>query len=119
MRARILLGAQVELEIRRRHAQLTQRTRLELTHALARDAEAGTDLFERLRLLAVETEAKRKHAAHARIEMRERTCELARARPLCRRLVWPFRVDVLDQVAVERLAVAHRSLERHRNLDEV
>src|SRR5207248_495321 len=73
-----LFRAQVELEIRRRDAQLAQCARLELTHALARDAEPGADLFERLRGLAVETKAEREHAAHARVEVRERVCELVR-----------------------------------------
>ena len=45
--------------------------------------------------------------------------ELARAQALRGHLVGRIEVDVLDQVAVLRLSVADRRLERHRNLDEV
>ena len=55
----MLLGAQVELEARGDRAQLAQRPRLELSHALAGNAEVGPDLFERLGRLAVEPEAAR------------------------------------------------------------
>src|SRR3954451_5002667 len=53
------LGPQVELEIRCDGAQLAKCPRLELAHALTRDAEARAHFFQGLRRLAVETETKR------------------------------------------------------------
>ena len=51
--------------------------------------------------------------------MQEGGGELGRAEPLRGRLVGLVGVDVLDQVGVEALAVADRSLEAHRVLDEL
>ena len=107
------------LEVRRDDAQLAQRPRLELADALAGDAEAAADLLERPRLLAVEAEAEREHVAHARVQRLECRGKLGRAEVRRRRLVRLLGVGVLDQVAVEALAVAHRRLERDRILDEV
>src|SRR5947208_13780152 len=50
---RALFGAEVVLEAGSCQAQLTQRPRLELADALARDAELRPHLLERLRRLAV------------------------------------------------------------------
>src|SRR2546430_14503389 len=63
-----LLAAEVELEAWSDHPQLAEGAGLELAHALAGDAEVGTDLLERLRGLAVEAEAAREHVAHPRRE---------------------------------------------------
>src|SRR4051794_22374278 len=53
------LRPEIELEIGSSDAQLAQGARLELADALARDAEAGADLLERLRRSAVEAETQR------------------------------------------------------------
>ena len=91
----------------------------ELADTLARDAEPGADLFERLRLLAVETEAEREHTAHPRVQLRERSRELLGAEDLRGLLLGLRRVHVLDQVAVEALAVADRNVEADRVVDEL
>ena len=72
------LRAQVELEARRDRAELAERTRLELAHALARDPEVAPDLLERPRADAVEAEALDDDAALARLELLERVEELGR-----------------------------------------
>src|SRR5689334_15570961 len=87
MRPRYLLGAQVQLEIRRRCAELAQRSRLELPDPLTRDPKARTDLLERLRLAAGEPEAALEHHPHARIQPRQRLPELDVAELRRRRLV--------------------------------
>src|SRR3954468_5481312 len=110
---------QVKLEPRRRHAELAEGPRLELADSLAGDAEAVADLFERLRLFAVEAEAQGEHVPHTWIQAGERSRHLARAQPLGGRLVRLRRVHVLDQVAVEALAVADRRLEAHRVVDQL
>ena len=99
--------------------QLAQRARLELAHALARDAEPGADLFERLRRLAVETEAQREHAAHARVQMRERVRELASSADCCA-VISSGASELTSSIRSPymRLAVADRRLEAHRILDE-
>ena len=71
-----LLGPEVVLEAGSGQAKLAQCARLELADALARDAELRSHLFERVRRLAVEAEAKREHAAHARVQLLERSREL-------------------------------------------
>src|SRR6187200_1271106 len=117
-RPRLLLR-QVELEVRCDRAKLAQRARLELADALARDPETRPDLLERLRLLAVEPEAEREHLAHARVEAVERANEFAVSHRVGSRQLWPVGLRVLDQVAVERLAVADGRLEAHRLFDEL
>src|SRR5712691_6036150 len=92
-------------------AQLASGAGLELAHALVRDSRADTDCFQGLRGLAVESEAKREHAAHARVQMRQRIRELLRAQPGRPALIRRLRVDVLDQIAVHALAVADECLE--------
>src|SRR5581483_1784008 len=114
-----LLRAQVVLEVGSHRAELPQGPRLELAHPLAGDAESGTDLFERPRRRAVEAEAKAEDVLHARVEVRERFLHLGRAEPLGRRRMRLVGLRVLDQVAVEALAVADRRLEAHRILDEI
>src|SRR5262249_60622095 len=91
-----ILRTQVVLEIGRNRAQLAQRTRLELADALARDAETGTDLFECLRGLAVETEPQREDAAQARVESQQRSRQLLAAELVRRRVVGTIGIDVLD-----------------------
>ena len=81
---RLRSAAEVELEPGRDHAQLAQGARLELADALAGDAEADTDLFERLRNRAVEAEALGEDVAHARVQAVERRGQLGRAEPLGR-----------------------------------
>src|SRR5204863_855442 len=105
------LGTKVELEIRRDRAQFAQGAGFELSDALARDAEARPDFFERLRWLAVESEAKCKHAAHARVQAQQRLGELGLAELLRGRFVRSLRMDVFDQVGVHALAVTDRGLE--------
>ena len=107
--------AEVELERRRDDAQLAKGPRLELADPLARDAEPDADLLERLRRLALEPEAAREHVPHARVEPRERGRELRRAQPLGGLDVGLVRLRVLDQVAVEALAVADGRLEADRS----
>src|SRR5437879_2474407 len=113
------LGPQVELEVGCDGAQFAQRARLKLAYTLACDAEPGSDLFQRLGGLAVETEAERKHTAHAWVQPEQRLRELRAAELVRGRLVRPFRMDVFDQVGVHALAVADRSLEADRILDQV
>src|SRR5215208_1239259 len=113
------LGPQVQLEIRRDGAKLAQRTRLELADALTRDAEAGTNLLERLRRFPVEAEAQRDDAAHAWIQPEHCLRQLLAAQLLRRRLVGTLRMDVLDQVGVHALAVADGRLEADRVFNEV
>ena len=55
------------------HAQLAQRARLELADTLAGDAEADSDLFQRLRDRTVQAEALGEDVAHARIQAVERS----------------------------------------------
>ncbi len=70
-------------------------------------------------MVPVEAEAQSQHPAHARVEPLERAGELLRAQSLGGRRVRTIGLRVLDQVAVEALAVADRSLEADRVLDEV
>ncbi len=69
--------------------------------------------------LPVESEAERQDAAQTGIQLRERRRELACPQPHRGSLVGRRGVDVLDQVAVEALAVADRRLEADRILDEL
>ena len=107
------------LEPRRDRAQLLQRPRLELPHPLAGDAEVVADLFERLRLLAVEPEAAEHDVPHARVEPVDRLGELGRPGVVGGRAVGRLGLLVLDQVGDHALAVADRRLERDGILDEV
>ena len=115
-----LLGlVEVQLQPRRDVAQFPQRARLELADPLAGDAETDADLLERLGMVPVEAEAQSENPAHARVESLERAGELLGAQSLGSRGVWAVGLRVLDQVAVEALAVADRSLEADRVLDEI
>src|SRR5439155_14903887 len=67
---------QVEMEARRRRAQLPQRPRLELANALARNPELPADLFERLRDRPVQTEAPLDDEPHPRLQSRQGLVEL-------------------------------------------
>src|SRR5262249_32664618 len=113
------LGPEVKLEIRRDGAELAQRPRLELAHALARDPEPRADLLQSLRRFSVEAEAERKYTTHARVEAEQRLGELLAAQLLRRRLIGTLGMDVLDQVGVHALPVPHRRLEADGILDEV
>src|SRR5918995_2174188 len=117
--SRVLLGLEVELEARRDRAELPQGARLQLADALACDPELAADLLERLRLLAVEPEAKYQHALHARVQAGERPSELACAVVLRRDAGGRIGILVLDQVGVEALAVADRCLQADRVLDQL
>src|SRR5206468_4005408 len=110
---------EVELELGRHHSKLAERSGLELTHPLTRDAEAGADLFERLRRLAVEPEPACEDEPHAGVEVVERLCQLGLPQPCCRLGVRLVGLRVLDQVAVEALAVADRGLEADGILNEI
>src|SRR5919197_458291 len=114
-----LLRAKVKLEVRRDRPELAQCARLQLPHTLPRDPEPRTDLFERLRRLAVEAEPQRDDAAHPRVEARERFRQFLAAQLLRGRVVGTVGMDVLDQVRIHAFAVADRRLERHRILDEI
>ena len=68
-------------------------------------------------MLTVEAEAEREHTPHARVQLVERSRELPAPRLLRRLVVRCQRVDVLDQVAVQALAVALQALgERERQV---
>src|SRR6185437_16976347 len=95
-------------------AQLAQRARFELTHALARDAELGADVLERARAFAVEAEAEHEDALHARRELRDRLRQLAVTMLDRRALVRLRRGLVLDQVGEEALAVADGRVQADR-----
>src|SRR5262249_16123589 len=110
---------QIEEEIGSDGAKLPQRARLELAHPLSCDAEPLPHLFERLRILAAEPEAKLHHPAHPRVQMAQRLRELLVTEVDRGALLRPVALRVLDQVAVQRLAVADRGLEADRVLDEV
>src|SRR5687768_7126529 len=71
-----LLGAEVELEVGGGELELTERSRLELAHALAGDAELGADLLERLGRLTQKTEAQLEHVPHALGELVESALQL-------------------------------------------
>src|SRR5437868_11459118 len=101
-----LLAAEVQLEARSDHPQLAESAGLELAHALAGDAEVGPDLLERLRGLAVEAEPPREHVAHPRREATQCLGELGGLEHRRSRGIRAGGVRVLDQVAVEALAVA-------------
>src|SRR4249919_3360660 len=101
-----LVACEIKLETRRDGAQLSQSTGLELAHALARDAEPGSHFLERLRIGVMQTEAQRQHVTHAWVEPRKRLLQLRLAEIRRRGHVGTFRLHVLDQVAVQRLAVA-------------
>src|SRR5581483_936356 len=118
-RGEMLLAAEVQMQVGRDRSELAQRARLELADALARDHELPADLLERLLPVAAEPEPAGEHVAHPRLQVLERPCELCRAQPLRRRLLGLRDVLVLDQVAVEALAVADGRLERDRVLDEL
>src|SRR5690242_13322368 len=68
---------------------------------------------------AVEAEAEREHAPHARVQLVERSRELPPPRLLGRLVVRRERVDVLDESAVQAFAVADGSVEADRDLDEL
>src|SRR5204862_6555143 len=101
----------VVLEARSGQAQHTARPRLGLADPLAGDAELGAHRFERLGRLAVEAEAKREHAPHARVQLLERPGNLPPTCLLGGLLVRSERMDVLDQIAIEALPVADGRLE--------
>ena len=113
------LALQVELQARRDSAQLAQRPCLELTDTLARDAEIGADLFERLRRLPIEAEATHDDVLHAWIQPLDGLCELDRACTVGAGAVRRLGLLVLDQVGDHALAVAYRGLERDGILDQV
>src|SRR5262245_33398479 len=71
-------------------AQLRQRLALDLTHPLARQAEALADLLERLRLLVVQAEP---HPQHRRLALVHLLQELHNVRQVVR----------LDHLGVRRL----------------
>ncbi len=70
------------LEARISLPQLAERPGLQLANPLARDAELGAHLFERLGRLAAEAEAKREDAPHTRVQLFERLGELPPTRLL-------------------------------------
>src|SRR5437867_4076983 len=115
----MLVGCEVELEIRGEEPQFAQGAGLELADALARDPEPRPHFLEGLRIGAREAEAQLEHVAHARVQALQRVGELLVAEVERRLLVGTVALRVLDQVAVERFAVADGRLEADRILDEV
>ena len=65
-----LLGLDVESKLGRGRAQLAQRARLQLPHALPRDAEVSPDLVERLGRVPREAEPPLEKLAEARLDPR-------------------------------------------------
>ena len=60
--------SEIQVELRCLGAELPERARLELAHALARDTQLVADLLERAGRLAVEAEPPGDHEPHPRIE---------------------------------------------------
>src|SRR4051794_6033002 len=114
-----LFGPEIKTEVRRGGLQLAERTRFELTNALAGDTELASDFLEGLRHRAGEPETQLEHMTHAVGELVEGELELDAAQELRENEVRLLGVDVLEHVAVDRVAVADRRLEAHGILDEV
>src|SRR5581483_1833089 len=114
-----LLVAQVEGELGGERAQLPERPRLELAHALARDAELAADRLERLRLPAREAEPALEDVLQPRLEPLERGGELGRLQALGGRALRLLHALVLDQVGVQAVAVADGRLQADRVLDQL
>src|SRR5262249_40820434 len=109
---------EIQVQARRGLPQLAQRARLELADALAGDPELLPDLLERPRGLAVQAEPPLDDEAHPRLERAQRLLELDGSHVVGRRGLGPLDVLVLDQVAVETLAVADGRLEADRILHQ-
>ena len=115
-----LFGAQVELEVRRRRAGARggRATRAGGTRSrvMPRPAPTSSSVWG-------DAPSRPKRRASTRrmrgLRMRERVGQLRRPQALSRPLVRRLRVDVLDQVAVEALAVADGRVEADRILDEL
>ena len=101
----------------RERLELLQRVVLDLTDALARDAERLPDLLERARLRAVEPVPQLDHAALAVGERRQRELDVLAAQRERRRVERRLGLLVRDEVP-ERgvLLLADRLLERDREL---
>src|SRR6266511_3081759 len=113
------VGCEVKLEVRSEESQFPERARFELADALAGDAEPLPHLFERLRLRAREPEAKLDDMAHARVQALQRARQFLLTQVDRRLLVGAIALRVLDQVTVERLAVADRRLEADGIFDQI
>src|SRR3954451_442117 len=97
--------------------QLRERPRLDLAHALARDADLGADRLERPRLPRGQAVAQLDHAALAPLELLQRVLEVHRAqvvRDLLERSVVKLVLDEVGQTRVGAVAGADGGLERNR-----
>src|SRR3954453_9747467 len=102
-----------------KHPQLAECLRLDLTDTLAGDAEIGAELLEGLRRIAVEAEAPDDDLLQPRFERLDGRAQLDSPRGHGGGAVRGLALHVLDQVAVEGLAVADGRLERHRVADQL
>src|SRR5262249_49305192 len=118
-RSRRLFGAKVVREAWRGEAKLAERARLELPDALAGHPHGSAGLGERARRAAVQAEAESHDAPEPRLERSERLNKVLRACLVGRQLERRGGTDVLEQVAVQALAVADGRLEAERRLDEL
>src|SRR3954451_3077161 len=75
----LAVGRVLELQRLAGVLQLRERARLDLAHALARDADLGADRLERHRLPRRQAVAQLEHAALAPLELLERLLEVDRA----------------------------------------
>ncbi len=91
--------------------ELAQRLVLDLTDALARDAEVAADLFEGVFASVDEPLAKLQHHRLALVELVERFLEFFTENDLARLIDRRFDVVVGDEVSVKRiLLIADRGL---------
>src|SRR5262249_59017805 len=114
-----LSGWQIQLERGCNGAKPARAPSLGLPNALGSEAERGAPLFQRLRHLAVQPEAPGQDEPHPWVQDIQCVAELDGAEIVRRRHLWTIELRVLDQVAVDALAVTDRRLEADRILDEV
>src|SRR4051812_21557424 len=101
--------AEIRLERSRARdvTQARQRLFLDLTHALARDAEKRADLLQRHGLLIVETEVQAQNLRLALLEVRQRLLDRLRER-LLERLLVRRRIHQIRQIVEELVVLARR-----------
>ena len=114
-----LFVPEVEVELGRSRSKLAQRPRLELSHALARDAELPPDLLEGLRRLARQSEPAVEDFPQPLLEAGKCFGKLDRAEIVGHSRLGTLGRLVLDQVGVHAVAFSDRGLEADRVLDEL
>ena len=98
-----------------RTAQFRERNVLQLANALARHAEFLADFLERLRLSAIETEAREDDLALAIVEHVEQPADFVAQVLVAQQLERRLRFLVADDLAeLGRIVVADRRVERSR-----